>query len=75
MSDVNTETTIGEILKTTREHLQITVDEVSQTLKIKHKIILALEQNDINLVSSHLYLPGFVKSYGRLLKIDANMSV
>jgi cytoskeletal protein RodZ len=60
---------IGEILKTKREELKITVEEVSRNLKVKTRDIIALEQNSPSIINSHLYLAGFVKSYAKMLKI------
>lgn len=67
------EPTIGQILKKAREDLNISIDDVGAILKIKNRDILALEQDDILLVASHLYIPGFIKSYGKLLKIDSEL--
>ncbi len=65
----NIEKTIGEVLKQQREHLKITIEEVSRALKVKVGDIISLEQNSLNLITKHLYLIGFIKSYGRLLRI------
>ncbi len=60
---------IGEELKKRRESLNISVEDVSLKLKIKAKDIVLLEQNSIHLLTKHLYLAGFIRSYCRLLKI------
>lgn len=65
----NLEKTIGEALKQKREDLKITIEEVGRALKVKANDIIALEQNSLHLMTKHLYLSGFIKSYCRLLKI------
>lgn len=67
------ELSIGQILKQSREEMQISIAEISKTLKIKERDLLALEQDQISLIASHLYIPGFIKSYARILKIDSNL--
>ncbi len=60
---------LGEILKSKREELKITVDEVSRNLKVKPRDIIALEENSTNLMTGPIYLAGFIKSYAKMLKI------
>ncbi|MES2677180.1 MAG: helix-turn-helix domain-containing protein [Pseudomonadota bacterium] len=65
----NLEKTIGQTLKQTREDLKITLDEVSRTLKVKLNDIIALEEDSLHLITKHLYLIGFIKSYCHFLKM------
>jgi cytoskeletal protein RodZ len=62
--------TIGEMLKSAREKLNIDYNFVSSALRVKTKDIIALEEDNANLITSHLYLVGFIKSYAKLVKIN-----
>lgn len=64
------EMTIGEILKKARQDLKLDPDFVGANLKVKTKDVIALEEDNASLITSHLYLTGFIKSYGKLVKID-----
>lgn len=60
---------IGKIFKSRRESLKITIEEVSQNLKVKNRDIVFLEQSNTKLITYNLYLPGLIKSYGKMLGI------
>jgi cytoskeletal protein RodZ len=61
---------IGELLKQRRQELKITILEVSAKLKVKPHDIEEIENNSGKSMKSKLYLTGFIRSYGKLLKID-----
>ena len=62
--------TIGEMLKHAREKINIDYDFVAAVLRVKIKDIIALEEDNAKLITSHLYLTGFIKSYAKLVKIN-----
>lgn len=62
--------TIGEMLKYAREKMNIDYDFVGAALRVKIKDIIALEEDNANLITSRLYLTGFIKSYAKLVKIN-----
>jgi cytoskeleton protein RodZ len=64
---------LGEFLKTNRESLKISIEEVSHNLKIKPRYIIALEQDSFNLMTEHPHFAGFVKSYAKMLSIEDNI--
>ncbi|MDA0902130.1 MAG: helix-turn-helix transcriptional regulator [Proteobacteria bacterium] len=64
------QSTIGKLLKNTREELRMSIVKVSEELKVKESDIIALENDDISAITKHLYLVGFIESYANLLKID-----
>ncbi|MCE3255093.1 MAG: Helix-turn-helix domain [Rickettsiaceae bacterium] len=66
----NHSASIGDILKTKRISLEISIEEVSHKLKVKKQDIINLEENNLDLITRHLYLSGFIKSYGKILKIN-----
>jgi cytoskeleton protein RodZ len=61
---------LGQILKEKRQNLKMEISEISTYLKIKSYDIEALENDDINAVTKHLYVLGLIRSYARFLKID-----
>lgn len=62
--------TIGDLLKQRRQKLNLTVLQVSAKLKVNPKDIEEIEENFGQSINSNLYLPGFIKAYGKLLDID-----
>ncbi len=67
---MNNNLRLGETFKTSRETLKITIEEVSRSLKVKTRDIIAFEQDSFNLMTKHIYFTGFVKSYAKMLKIE-----
>lgn len=65
--------TLGQILRTKREELGWDISHVSSYLKIKAADIEALEKEDWENITRHLYRPGLVKSYARMLKIEVGI--
>jgi cytoskeletal protein RodZ len=61
---------VGKKLKNRREFLEISIEEISDHLKIKANYVDLLEKNDIESLSHKIYLTGFVRSYCTFLKID-----
>lgn len=61
---------IGDILKEKRGNLNLTIEDICKSLNLRSKDIIALEANDITTISSHIYVPGLIISYAKLLKLD-----
>lgn len=75
MSDLNqlySDKNIGDILKTRREELGLSLDEVSQRLRIRLVFLKALEEGRINQLPGVAYAAGFLKAYAELLKLDSD---
>lgn len=68
MSEIHNNS-LGSLLKSKRESLKITVDDVVKMLNVKKNDIIALEANSLGLITKHLYVIGFIKSYGKILHI------
>ena len=60
---------IGDLLKVKRESFNLTIEEVSQALKVKSGDIMLIEQNMQHLITSRIYLPGLIRQYAKILKI------
>ncbi len=62
----------GERLATVRKELGITVEEVSETLKITVEGITAIENNDFHELPGKTYATGYVRAYAKHLKLNAD---
>jgi cytoskeleton protein RodZ len=60
----------GEVLAARRNELRLTLEEVSQRLKLAPRQILALEANDFASLPGLASARGFVRSYAKLLELD-----
>lgn len=60
---------IGKILREKRQASQIEIKEVCSYLKVKFTDITALENNDLESVTKHIYVLGLIRSYAKFLKI------
>ncbi len=60
---------IGELLKDTREEKGLTLDQVSNALFIKKRVIVAIESGDWASLPYPVYVKGYVNQYATLLDI------
>jgi cytoskeletal protein RodZ len=63
-------TSLGQILKEKREDLKMEIIAVSSYLKIKSRDIEAMENDDFAKLAKHIYAPGLIHSYAKILKLD-----
>ncbi len=70
MSEDKIELTIGQILQQKRHSLNINIIEASSYLKVKVRDIEAIENDNFEEVTKHIYLLGLIRSYARFLKIE-----
>jgi len=61
---------IGELLKQKRIELGFSIDDVSNATKISKRILTAVEDGRIEELPAAIYVRGYIKSYGRFLKLD-----
>lgn len=64
---------IGEILHNKRCELNMEIKDVCAYLKVKSADIEAVEKEDWDAITRHLYKPGLIRSYAKMLKIDIDM--
>ncbi len=69
--EVPREEEIGEILARERAARGLTIEEVAQQLKFGARQLEALEQDRFDLLPGGTFARGMVRSYARLLKLDA----
>ncbi|HSH72729.1 MAG TPA: RodZ domain-containing protein [Methylophilaceae bacterium] len=72
--DTNAEATprLGEVLREKREELSLSIEDVSNRLRLSPRQIKALENNDFAAFSEAMMTRGFIRNYARLLEIDAD---
>ena len=63
----------GELLKSERVNQGLTVQNVSQALKLTTKIINAIEAGNTSDLPAKTFVRGFVKSYAEFLKLDCDV--
>jgi cytoskeleton protein RodZ len=69
--EVPREEGIGEILARERAARELTIEDVAQQLKFGARQLEALEQDRFDLLPGGTFARGMVRSYARLLKLDA----
>jgi cytoskeleton protein RodZ len=62
--------TVAEQLHLAREAQSLTVNQVAEVTKIRTDHIRALEEGNFNVFSAPVYIKGFVRTYGMLLKLN-----
>jgi cytoskeleton protein RodZ len=63
---------VGQTLREARELLGLSVNDVSNRIKFAPRQIEALEEDDLVRLPEAAFVRGFVRSYARLLELDAN---
>jgi cytoskeleton protein RodZ len=63
---------IGVRFKKARESKGLTINEVSVATKINPKVLVALEEADLNKLPPKSFLRGFVRTYSVYLKLDTD---
>lgn len=62
--------TAGALLSTARVQAGYSVDQVAEQLKLSHRQVVALENNQFEQLPKMVIVRGFVRSYAKLLKVD-----
>ncbi|MES2729416.1 MAG: RodZ domain-containing protein [Pseudomonadota bacterium] len=67
---------VGEILKQAREGYHLTLEQVEQDIKIRTRILDAIERNDFDLITGGMpYVIGHTRSYAEYLRLDGDTIV
>ncbi|OGK43659.1 hypothetical protein A2957_02825 [Candidatus Roizmanbacteria bacterium RIFCSPLOWO2_01_FULL_38_11] len=61
---------VGQILRSERERLGLTLDDVEKETHIRKKNLLSIEDENWSLISSRTYIQGIITTYGRFLGLD-----
>lgn len=65
-------TGIGETLRSKREELGLTYEQVENETKIRAKFIEALENEDYKTIPGEVYVKGFLKAYAEMLGLPGD---
>jgi len=63
--------TIGELLRQEREKKKLSLIDLSKQTRIRQQYLEALENNDFDLLPSAIFVKAYIKSYARILALDA----
>ena len=63
---------VGKYLKAERESQKLSLQEVSEATKIRELLLRAIEEDRYELISSPVYVNGFLDAYARYLGLDPN---
>lgn len=63
--------TVGQILKEEREKKIFTLEEIEKATKIRLELLQALEADDYQKLPPPTFIQGFIKNYGKFLKLDS----
>ncbi len=63
---------VGKYLKAERESQNLSLQEVSESTKIREPLLRAIEEDQYELISSPVYVKGFLDAYARYLGLDSN---
>lgn len=63
--------TVGQILKEEREKKFYTLEEIEKATKIRLELLQALEADNYSKLPPPTFIQGFIKNYGRFLKLDS----
>ena len=66
---------LGQMLKQTREKLGLAQKDIAAQLNLQIETIDAIEKDDQDRLPEATYVRGYVRSYGRLIKLDADMLI
>ena len=61
----------GKILSEKRQELEISIEEVAGSLNLGVDAIQALESDDYDRLPGTTFVKGYIRSYAKLLKLDA----
>ncbi len=62
--------TVGQILKDEREKRFLSLDEIEKITKIRKELLQALEEGHYQKLPPATFVQGFIKNYGKFLKLD-----
>ncbi len=62
--------TVGQILKEEREKRLLSLEEIEKATKIRKELLEALEAGQYAKLPPPTFIQGFIKNYGRFLKLD-----
>ncbi|GBR47933.1 helix-turn-helix domain-containing protein [Neokomagataea thailandica] len=62
---------VGTVLRHRREELEWHIEDVAQWLRIRARVLVALESDDFTSLPGEAYAVGFVRAYAQAMQLDA----
>lgn len=62
--------TAGAKLSAARQELGLSLEQVAEQLKLSHRQVVAMENNEFDKLPKMVIVRGFVRSYAKLLRVD-----
>jgi cytoskeleton protein RodZ len=66
---------VAEQLRTAREAQHLTIQQIAEITNVRADHIRAIEEGNYDVFSAPIYIRGFVRSYCKILKLDAGQVV
>lgn len=66
------EASVGQQLKRAREKLGLSVSDIADQQHLRPSVIQSIEEGDYSKVDTELFLKGYVRTYARQVKLDAD---
>jgi len=63
---------LGKHLREVRESRNLSLKEVSESTKIKERLLNAIEEDQYDLLHSPVYVKGFLEAYAKYLGLNPN---
>jgi len=63
---------LGQRLRTAREGTGLGIEEVASLLNLEESLVRALEDEDYEVLPSPIFIRGYLRAYGKLLRLDGN---
>jgi cytoskeleton protein RodZ len=70
---INSQSKIGGLFFEKRENQKLSLEEVSKALKIRKVFLIAIENDNFDLLPGGVYNIGFIKNYAKFLDIDFDL--
>lgn len=74
-TEYHTDIPVGEILRRTRTHHGLSLEDVEGALRIRSVLLDSLEQGDVSKLPGRAYAIGFVRSYSEYLGLEGDLMV
>ena len=75
VSEDRTDLPVGEILRRTRVHYSLSLEDVSAYLRIRSSQLEAIEKSDMSQAPGRVYLIGYIRTYSEYLGLDGEKMV
>ena len=66
---------VGELLRKKREESGHDLHEISNILKIRYKILKAIEDEEFEELPEEVYVKGYIREYSKILNIDPEIAI